>query len=220
METKIKNLLARLAFFADEGMADAPIVAIAKDADALLKEMCRGFPEQAQQAEPVEPGLYAILYRDNWDGEGDVYHLLAEYKDGKWLNDVSGKELLQYEGDAILRVWPLTDDKAQPPAVAEGCGACGDGCKGQGCRLERESPPTCQTCNGQGMVGGLLPNGGGYDGQPCPDCTAPHATAEDSSVVGDDVAVPEPHPYAGKRKGHPDGDFSYRCGSDYCRCAQ
>lgn len=49
---------------------------------------------------------------------------------------------------------------------------------------------------------------------------APQATAEDSSVVGDAVAVPEPHPYAGKRKGHPDGDFSYRCGSDYCRCAQ
>lgn len=51
METKIKNLLARLAFFAEEGMADAPIVAIAKDADALLKEMCRGFAQQ--QAEPV-----------------------------------------------------------------------------------------------------------------------------------------------------------------------
>lgn len=33
-------------------------------------------------------------------------------------------------------------------------------------------------------------------------------------------AASEPHPYAGKRKGHPDGDFSYRCGSDYCRCAQ
>lgn len=40
METKIKNLLARLAFFAEDGMAEPPIVAIAKDADALLKEMC------------------------------------------------------------------------------------------------------------------------------------------------------------------------------------
>lgn len=59
------------------------------------------------------PGVYAILYRDNWDGEWDVYHLLAEYKDGKWYAEESGKELLQYEGDAILRVWPLTDDKAQ-----------------------------------------------------------------------------------------------------------
>ena len=74
--------------------------------------------EQAQQAEPVAPGLYAILYRDNWDGDGDVYHLLAEYNDGKWYAEESGKELLQYEGDAILRVWPLTDDAAQPPAVA------------------------------------------------------------------------------------------------------
>lgn len=50
--------------------------------------------------------------------------------------------------------------------------------------------PLCDHCNGHGMVGGLLPNGGGYDGQPCPDCTAPKPTAEDSSVVGDAVAVP------------------------------
>lgn len=81
-------------------------------------------------------------------------------------------------------------EPAQPPAVAEGCGACGDGCNDQGCRLERESPPTCQTCNGKGMIGGLLPNGGGYDGEPCPDCSAPQATAEDSSVVQADVAMP------------------------------
>lgn len=70
--------------------------------------------------------------------------------------------------------------------------------------------PLCDYCNGHGMVGGLLPNGGGYDGEPCPDCAAPQAA----------VAVLEPHSYAGKRKGHPDGDFSYRSGSDYCRCAQ
>jgi len=31
---------------------------------------------------------------------------------------------------------------------------------------------------------------------------------------------PAPHPYAGKKMGHPDGDMSYLCGSDYCRCAQ
>lgn len=70
--------------------------------------------EIAQQA---EPGLYAILYRDNWDGEGDTYHTLATRLDnGAWLDHESGASLLKYEGDAILRVWPLTDDKAQQQA--------------------------------------------------------------------------------------------------------
>ena len=73
----------------------------------------------AEAAQPVGPGLYAILYRNNWDGEGDTYHLLAECKDGKWYAEDSGKELLQYEGDAILRAWPLTGDKAQQPASAQ-----------------------------------------------------------------------------------------------------
>lgn len=80
--------------------------------------------------------------------------------------------------------------------------AAADGCQGQGCRLERESPPTgktgktcetcktCKTCNGHGMIGGLLPNGGGYDGEPCPDCSAPQATAEDSSVVQAEISAP------------------------------
>lgn len=76
---------------------------------------------------------------------------------------------------------------AAPQAATEGCGACGDGCKGQGCRLERESPPTCQTCNGKGMIGGLLPNGGGYDGQPCPDCAAPQT--EPLSAAMADIAA-------------------------------
>lgn len=47
METKIKNLLARLAFFAEDGMAEPGIVAMGKDAEALLKEMCRAQPEPA-----------------------------------------------------------------------------------------------------------------------------------------------------------------------------
>lgn len=32
--------------------------------------------------------------------------------------------------------------------------------------------PVCQTCDGNGMIGGLLPNGGGHDSEPCPDCAA------------------------------------------------
>lgn len=30
---------------------------------------------------------------------------------------------------------------------------------------------TCGTCNGHGMIGGLLPAGGGYESEPCPDCS-------------------------------------------------
>lgn len=50
--------------------------------------------------EKLKPGKYAILYRDNWDGEGDVYHTVADLEtDGCWLSDETGKELLECEGD-------------------------------------------------------------------------------------------------------------------------
>lgn len=41
MDQKIKELLTRLSFFAEDGMADKPIVEIAKQADALLLEVAR-----------------------------------------------------------------------------------------------------------------------------------------------------------------------------------
>lgn len=41
MDAKIKELLTRLSFFAEDGMADKPIVEIAKQADALLLEEAR-----------------------------------------------------------------------------------------------------------------------------------------------------------------------------------
>lgn len=46
--------------------------------------------------------------------------------------------------------------------------------------------PACMTCSGHGMVGGLLPNGGGYQADPCPDCAAP---------VTAGVPMPEPVAY-------------------------
>lgn len=53
--------------------------------------------------------VYAVLLRDNWDGEGDTYHILATKNDeGTWLSEESGKPLIKYEGDEILEVWPLT----------------------------------------------------------------------------------------------------------------
>lgn len=65
--------------------------------------------------EKVAKGLYAIRYRDNWDGEGNIYHLIAQrHEDGSWTDDESGKKLLEYKGDEILRAWSL--DENAPPA--------------------------------------------------------------------------------------------------------
>jgi hypothetical protein len=43
----------------------------------------------------------------------------------------------------------------------------------------------CRTCNGHGMVGGLLPNGGGYQSDQCPECS-------DSAPAPAEVPMPEP----------------------------
>ncbi|WP_251850492.1 hypothetical protein [Klebsiella aerogenes] len=58
----------------------------------------------------LKPGKYAILYRDNWDGEKKEYHTLAVLtEEGSWYDDEFNAELLKYQGDKILKVWPLDD---------------------------------------------------------------------------------------------------------------
>lgn len=58
----------------------------------------------------LKPGKYAILYRDNWDGEKNEYHTLAVLtEEGGWYDDEFNAELLKYRGDKILKVWPLDD---------------------------------------------------------------------------------------------------------------
>lgn len=58
----------------------------------------------------LKPGKYAILYRDNWDGEKNEYHTLAVLtEEGGWYDDEFNAELLKYQGDKILKVWPLDD---------------------------------------------------------------------------------------------------------------
>lgn len=119
----------------------------------------------------------------------DVLMLAAEIRDAV-IQEVTRDNIVSITGAVVKRakridLAAIVDRHAAlPPAVTEGCGACGDGCKGQGCRLDRESPPTCKTCNGHGMIGGLLPNGGGYDGEPCPDCSAPQdAVAAPGTII-------------------------------------
>lgn len=58
----------------------------------------------------LKPGLYAILFRNNWDGEGDTYEMLASLDTNLiWHNYETGKELFEYEGDEILKSWLLND---------------------------------------------------------------------------------------------------------------
>lgn len=57
----------------------------------------------------LKPGKYAILFRNNWDGEGDTYDALVILDDELVWRDENGKELLEYEGDAVLKAWPMDD---------------------------------------------------------------------------------------------------------------
>ena len=64
---------------------------------------------QRMREAALTPGEYTILFRDNWDGEGDTYKTLATLdEDGVWRNE-NGVELLKYEGDAVLKAWTLDD---------------------------------------------------------------------------------------------------------------
>lgn len=55
-----------------------------------------------------KPGLYAVRHIDNWDGERDVVLTFAMLDaDGKWTDKETGKPLLAYSGDKVLRAWPL-----------------------------------------------------------------------------------------------------------------
>lgn len=76
--------------------------------------------QPAGEAAAYKAGRHAIRYRDNWDGEGDIYHLIAIlHEDGSWTEDETGKKLLEYEGDEILQAWPLlTTQPAQPAPIA------------------------------------------------------------------------------------------------------
>ncbi|MEI9729765.1 hypothetical protein [Enterobacter hormaechei] len=57
----------------------------------------------------LKPGKYAILFRNNWDGEGDNYETFAILDaEGIW-RDEDGGELLEYQGDEVLSAWPMDD---------------------------------------------------------------------------------------------------------------
>lgn len=57
----------------------------------------------------LKPGKYAVLFRNNWDGEGDTYETFAILDaEGIW-RDEDGDELFEYQGDEVLKAWPMDD---------------------------------------------------------------------------------------------------------------
>ncbi|HAZ8269786.1 TPA: hypothetical protein J8W34_003052 [Citrobacter koseri] len=56
----------------------------------------------------LKPGTYAILFRDNWEGEDGVYEGLATLsEDFDWYDRETGNALV--EGIEVLKAWPLDD---------------------------------------------------------------------------------------------------------------
>jgi hypothetical protein len=62
---------------------------------------------------------HAIYAIDNWDGEGDTYHVLAFKHGGQFYSYENCKPILQYVGDKILQMWPL---EAAPAVESEPVG--------------------------------------------------------------------------------------------------
>lgn len=110
--TELRPLLEVIARQPTHGPRTPAYLRATEELRALLSTAPADHSEQpsaAQVAADCAPGVYAILYRDNWDGQGDECHLIAEKtEDGKWLQNDNGYELLQYEGDAVLLIWSLT----------------------------------------------------------------------------------------------------------------
>ena len=50
---------------------------------------------------------HAALVKDNWDGEGDKYVVLAFIHDSHLHSFESLKPLIQYGGDEIIKSWVL-----------------------------------------------------------------------------------------------------------------
>lgn len=74
-----------------------------------------GLP-QAPDLLTFTPGLYAVHYIDNWNGEGDYTFGLAELdKSGTWYNANPNERqisLLTHHGDRLIQAWPLVDNGA------------------------------------------------------------------------------------------------------------
>lgn len=71
--------------------------------------------------------IYAIHIIDNWDGYGDRYWVFArKHGDGYFVSEESGIPLIQYEGDQILRIVPLSAPQEPVAWLVRERTFCGD----------------------------------------------------------------------------------------------
>jgi hypothetical protein len=57
-----------------------------------------------------EGTLASVRYRDNSTGDRHILYTLAEYRQNQWwFHEEPDSPLLSYQGDAVLRVWPITN---------------------------------------------------------------------------------------------------------------
>jgi len=82
--------------------------------DGSLRYPCPAHGRPAQDER--ETGMYAVRYLSHWDGEGDEVYVLAWKHEGEMVTHEGGvkiSDLLEYQGDKVLNVWPL--DTTRPP---------------------------------------------------------------------------------------------------------
>lgn len=90
----------------------------------VLRQLIEATQQQLVDEKPETTGLYAVRHIYNWDGEGDVMTSLATYdKDGKWRYHENGATLLEYQGDRILKAWPLDHAGGQVLTYSAGLSA-------------------------------------------------------------------------------------------------
>jgi hypothetical protein len=87
---------------------------------ARQAEMAMRRELEAQPAQEPVAGLHAVYFRNNWDGEGDLEYVLAYLSEkGKWTLHENGAPLIEFEGDEIIKTWPITFEGASPPLPAQ-----------------------------------------------------------------------------------------------------
>ena len=61
---------------------------------------------------PTDGSLAAVEWLDNWDGQGgNLCRGIAVWRHGEWWPDEGGGRLLEFEGNKILSIWPMTEDR-------------------------------------------------------------------------------------------------------------
>jgi hypothetical protein len=65
--------------------------------------------------EPVA-GLHAVYFQNNWDGQENREYVLAHLSEkGEWTHHENGAPLIEFEGDEIIKTWPITFEGTSPP---------------------------------------------------------------------------------------------------------